>query len=509
MKDYAPFGHGNNNPVEYAARIRKAANLSETIKIEEIPDAQFEIMINTIESQEGYIAGEEGWIQTTTVTVTDGSRPIPNEPAQVKLGNKTYEMETDSFGRLPLIAHDEPGKQISISTKNATGEYQKVYQAEMAESSKLILLVKNFIQFSANARVHDPKITPLPDIRKPQKYVIQPKDTLSKIAKSFNVDMNDLAKKNNIADINKIYPGETLIIYGEKQPENKPEQYTVKKGDSLYKIAREKGTSIEKIAQDNNISDINRLDIGQILVISSSSAPAKAPVKTESKKQEDNNEDNNKEKSQANKKNESKGKDINLKSENNNPANTVPIDQKRAPWMEYAINEAKKWAGKDETIINETINYHKEVNVGLKTIVGDNNPWCASFVNYCFQCADYPISSPPSRASSFIDNSNFKKIDRPVYGCLIIWEKPSGSGHVGFIYGKDKVSNDMIILGGNQNDSINFRLKSSFKMPFKGYYAPDTYDISKEPDLSIMEIDELIRDFNMGNVQDSNNIRTR
>lgn len=44
------------------------------------------------------------------------------------------------------------------------------------------------------------------------KYTVKPNDTLSAIASRFNTTVNDIAQKNGIADPNKIYPGQVLII---------------------------------------------------------------------------------------------------------------------------------------------------------------------------------------------------------------------------------------------------------------------------------------------------------
>ena len=44
------------------------------------------------------------------------------------------------------------------------------------------------------------------------KYTVKPNDTLSVIASRFNTTVNDIAQKNGIADPNKIYPGQVLII---------------------------------------------------------------------------------------------------------------------------------------------------------------------------------------------------------------------------------------------------------------------------------------------------------
>lgn len=57
----------------------------------------------------------------------------------------------------------------------------------------------------------------------------------------------------------------------------------------------------------------------------------------------------------------------------------MTADQKRAPWVEIAIREAKKWAGKNEKEITKTSNYHRmeRKGAGFDTLVGDKHPWCA------------------------------------------------------------------------------------------------------------------------------------
>lgn len=49
--------------------------------------------------------------------------------------------------------------------------------------------------------------------------------------------------------------------------------YIVRKGDSLYSIARRFGTTVEELAYINQISDPSRLTVGRVLVLPSSAAP--------------------------------------------------------------------------------------------------------------------------------------------------------------------------------------------------------------------------------------------
>lgn len=55
----------------------------------------------------------------------------------------------------------------------------------------------------------------------PQKYTINQGDTLSKLAKRFNTTVEQLAADNNIENINKIIAGKTLIINKASQKQNK------------------------------------------------------------------------------------------------------------------------------------------------------------------------------------------------------------------------------------------------------------------------------------------------
>ena len=93
-------------------------------------------------------------------------------------------------------------------------------------------------------------------------YVVEPGDTLEKIAKKFGTDVNTIARYNGIADINDIKAGQILRIAPKSA--NKAE-YTVRKGDTLYNIAKMWGTTAEKLAELNNIKNPDKLEIGRII----------------------------------------------------------------------------------------------------------------------------------------------------------------------------------------------------------------------------------------------------
>lgn len=89
-------------------------------------------------------------------------------------------------------------------------------------------------------------------------YIVRRGDTLSKIALWYNTTVAELVRLNNIQNPNLIYVDQKLLITTSDDPNKENEIiYTVKKGDTLWKISRRYGVSIETIASINNIQNIN------------------------------------------------------------------------------------------------------------------------------------------------------------------------------------------------------------------------------------------------------------
>lgn len=94
-------------------------------------------------------------------------------------------------------------------------------------------------------------------------YVVQPGDTLYSIASRYNTTVNDIKNLNNLSS-NLLSIGMQLLIPSSNS--NAQTTYTVKSGDSLWKISRQFGTTVSELRRLNNLtSDI--LSIGQTLLI--------------------------------------------------------------------------------------------------------------------------------------------------------------------------------------------------------------------------------------------------
>lgn len=100
-------------------------------------------------------------------------------------------------------------------------------------------------------------------------YTVKAGDTLYAIARRYNTTVARIAQANNIKNINLIRVGQKLTIPG-TTPAPKPSPtttYTVKRGDTLYAISRKYNTTVARIAQANNIKNISLIRVGQRLVI--------------------------------------------------------------------------------------------------------------------------------------------------------------------------------------------------------------------------------------------------
>ena len=115
-------------------------------------------------------------------------------------------------------------------------------------------------------------------------YIVQKGDTLYSIARNNNIDVNTLIKDNGLQN-NNLSLGQIIRIRIPSSeveieecigpdyipPETTPTIiYTVKSGDSLYKIANRYNTSVSVLQSLNNLTS-NNLSIGQQLKIPASS----------------------------------------------------------------------------------------------------------------------------------------------------------------------------------------------------------------------------------------------
>lgn len=96
-------------------------------------------------------------------------------------------------------------------------------------------------------------------------YIVQKGDSLWSIAKRFNVGVSELKSANNLSS-NLISVGQQLVIPGVAPSEQTNVTYVVQKGDSLWSIANANNTTVDELANLNDLVS-NNIYVGQILQI--------------------------------------------------------------------------------------------------------------------------------------------------------------------------------------------------------------------------------------------------
>ncbi|MFC3531104.1 TIGR02594 family protein [Vogesella facilis] len=445
IEAYAPRKENNTN--RYIEQVELFSGLSRNQVINTLQASEFERLVQAIIRIEGYNDQSKGprqekLVAASNVIFSDGSRPIANQPAIIQQGGQQKETKTSTSGRLPPIVHKPEAGPIDILVRNTKGTLEKVLSIDPTAKAKHYLAVlEQWVTHSSSAS-HLPNNSSRKTSRPNTQYVVQPGDTLSKIAKIFKSNVTTIQKANDIKNPNHIYPGLRLEIPA---------------------------------------VNISHTEAPQ----TSSPAPVRQPPKP---------------RNSASKRGDVKP--ARSKDGLGSPIALLPSDNRRAPWMEVAMHEALRWHGQHESIIDKSMNYHKEIGQGwLKTIEGDKFAWCASFVNYCLKTSGYPISSPnPMRANSFIsDNINFIKIEKPIFGCIA-----TNGKHATFFYGESS-NGKFIGLGGNQGQTIKFSSYKNFDFFIPSTYKPK-YDNEKKEKTQIYRIADLNK--SIGIMEKSKNPQT-
>ena len=109
----------------------------------------------------------------------------------------------------------------------------------------------------------------------PLVVVVQSGDSLSGIAAEYGVTLSALIAANAIDDPDRVHPGQELVIPGASgaaRPKG-PTVVVVQSGDSLSAIASDQGVSVAALMEANGITDPDRLQVGQRLLIPGRGTP--------------------------------------------------------------------------------------------------------------------------------------------------------------------------------------------------------------------------------------------
>ena len=115
----------------------------------------------------------------------------------------------------------------------------------------------------------------------------------------------------------------------------------------------------------------------------------------------------------------------------------------------------------------------------------DETPWCGAFVGGVLVEAGIKPVAGGASARAWLKLP--VKLDKPAVGSVVIFwrgSKKAASGHVGFVVGKDKRGN-LMVLGGNQGDAVTIKPFSTDRV--LGYRWPGVYPYAERFKLPVFD----------------------
>ena len=246
-------------------------------------------------------------IQTYNLTQFDtpqaASKPSTSKPTNKPSSNGIIYHTVKRGETLSKIANQYKTTVKKIASDN---KIKNVNHISVGQKLKIVKTASQSTSKPAQKPVSKPSQKPTSS-SKTYTYKVKQGDTLGKIATKYKTSVNSIAKENKIKNVNHIYVGQTLKITKKTSSQSKPTTskptyqtvtktktytYTVKRGDTLSKIATKYKTTVKKVASDNKIKNVNRISVGQKLKIKTTvtekvkvTTPKKsAPKKTVSSK---------------------------------------------------------------------------------------------------------------------------------------------------------------------------------------------------------------------------------
>ena len=205
------------------------------------------------------------------------------------------------------------------------------------------------------------------------------------------------------------------------------EEYVIQSGDTIAKIARYFGVSVDDILQANSaVTNPNSIAVGQRLQIPLRNRP-----------------------------------DTN---ENDPEYREIPPDE--VPWLEIAAREVAPPIQNSHTLVR----YRRSCMSEIYAV--QNLDWCAAFVNWCLKESGYG-SSGSGRAKSFLQWRGTRQCNAKP-GAIAVFDRGGNLGHCGFYVGQSAAGKPAI-LGGNQRDRETGQRVvciSEISLPIVGYRWP-------------------------------------
>lgn len=170
-----------------------------------------------------------------------------------------------NIGQNLIIPTKDTQESITYVVKKGDSLYAiaRTYNTTVDNLKSLNNLTTDSLSIGQILKLPQSNGTPFPEApSNTEDYVVKKGDSLYAIARTYNTTVDELKRINNLTS-NNLSIGQILKI---PKQTNENKVYTVKKGDSLYSIARNFDTTVSAISSLNNLST-NVLSIGQKLLL--------------------------------------------------------------------------------------------------------------------------------------------------------------------------------------------------------------------------------------------------
>lgn len=368
--------------------------------------------------------GCKGRLPTINVYIQDAARvALANTKVKASQGGNTCALVTDSTGHVQVQAALSGG-QVSIDVWSEQDHKWIAIEEKITPTSPptAVTLVSPTVVVNSSTESHESA----PD----------------------HVGSGALGASGASATSKKSIPAHGNSGHNTAHPEVK--SYTVKKGDSLSKIAKAYSTSYLTLARLNGITSPYYVYPGHILKVpkpphstTSSAVSGLSPAAATPAAQQSSPSQTHRPGNEIH--------TVGYRSEADHPRTDV-LNARRAPWMAVAEHEfqagvRRRGGANPDQHIEE---YFSATSLGRQH--SDNLAYCAAFVNWCLTRAGFRGNNSAG-ANSLSTWGRSTRGNKPAYGAIAVVRFPAGGHHVTFVNGNAAAGQNasrIATLGGNQ-----------------------------------------------------------
>ena len=241
--------------------IIQYGNVNNSIDVYDLKNNLEKIGDSVVKGIVSYLGGT--YLGTGSYTVVKGdnlysiARKFNTSVGELKRINNLSSDSLDIGQILKLPITNENYLNYSVIKGDSLYSIAKKYNTSVDEIKRINNLISNSLSIGQNLKI--PINESNNEESKETIYLVKKGDSLYSIARIYNITVDELKRINNLTS-NNLSIGQML-----KLPSSDV-NYIVVKGDSLYSIAREFNTTVDELKRLNNLSS-NNLSIGQIIRI--------------------------------------------------------------------------------------------------------------------------------------------------------------------------------------------------------------------------------------------------